>query len=240
MAVSNRQVVMKTAVPVTIDIFTIAALILWSDALFTRFLNQSALNAALLGGAFIFFCIAVYWLKKLEPEPETTTFRWIPAQLLSVTGQRILGMLFGVALALGIAHQLGYMESIFIVDDRVLGAGESSAFFVYGPASWLGVGLIYMLILSSTTPSRFLKAEPRYNLVAALGLVGVNLMPVLAAAELHAAIQSTNILWFFVTFLILAVLFIPTRLVYLTKHPQISSLISFIILLLVAAWSTIA
>jgi len=230
MAVSKQQLNLKTAVPITIDVLTILTLILWEDTLSTRFQNQSAINATLLGGVFILFCIAVYWLKKLEPETDTTP-SWVPAQLQSETGQRVLGVLFGVAIALGVAHQLGYMESIFIVDDRVIGAGESSAFFVYGPASWLGAGLIYMLILSSTTPPRFLKAESRYNRVAALGLAGVNLMLVMATAELQAAIQSAHILWILGTFLILVVLFMPTRLVYLSKQPQISSLISFVILL---------
>ena len=229
-----------TAVPIIIDILTLIALIVWESTLSTQFQTLSAINASILGGTFILFCFAVYWLKKLEPRVDTTSGSWIPAQLLSVTGQRVLGIVFGVALALGIAHQLGYMESIFIVDDRVLGAGESSAFFVYGPASWLSAGLIYALILSSTTPPRFLQEESRYAIMAALGLIGVDLMLVLATAELHAAIQSANFLWFFAALLILIAFFVPTRLVYLTKQPQISSLVSFAILLLVAAWVAIS
>ncbi|KAA3661269.1 MAG: hypothetical protein DWQ04_16945 [Chloroflexi bacterium] len=236
MVVNNRHLNLKTAVPITLDLLTILALILCRNALFTQFQDLSAINAILIGGMFVLFCLSVYWLKKLEPSTETTDKNWIPAQLLSVTGQRILGILFGIALALAVAHQLGYMESIFIVDDRVLGAGESSAFFVYGPASWLGGGLIYMLVLSSITPPRFLKAESRYNVVAALGLLGVNLMLVLATAELQAVILSANVLWILGTFLILSVLFIPTRLVYLSKQPQFGGLISFVFLLLFAAW----
>jgi hypothetical protein len=174
----------------------------------------------------------------LEPHSDNIP-GWIPPFTVSVLGQRLLGVFFGIALALSVAHQLGYMESIFIVDDRVLGAGESSAFFVYGPASWLGAGLIYMLILSSTTPPRFLQNKSRFKLFAILGLAGVNMTLLFATAELSAAIQSNNLLWLLVIFPILLVLFMPTRLVYLTKKPHISGFVSFIILLLVATWVAI-
>ena len=223
----------ETAVSPIVDILTIIALLMWGNQLANQFQTLSAINATILGGVFILFCFAVYWLKKLEPTSEQTP-NWIPSFTLSVTGQRVLGVCVGVGLALGVAHQLGYLESIFIVDDRVLGAGESSAFFVYGPASWLGGGLIYMLILSSTTPPRFLRNDSRFNLFAILGLAGVNLMLVFAMAELSAAIQSNNILWAFAIFPILLIWFLPTRLVYITKKPQLSGSISFAILLFVA------
>lgn len=236
---SKQRIGGLTAVSIAIDFITIIVLARWNTTLTNQLQTLTAINAAGLGGIFVLFCFSVYFLKKLEPENNRLPVTWIPNQLLSVNGQRVLGILFGIALALSVAHQLGYMEAIFVVDDRVLGAGESSAFFVYGPASWLGAGLIYMLILSSATPPRFKRAERRYVPVAALGLLGVNLMLVWATAELNAAIHASGIFWSVPVFIILAVLFIPTRLVFFTKHPQVSTLISFGIMLLAATYSIV-
>ncbi|MEM7335807.1 MAG: hypothetical protein AAF490_27260, partial [Chloroflexota bacterium] len=145
-----------------------------------------------------------------------------------------LGSLFGIGLAGGLAHQLGYFDLILEVDDRVLGAGESSAFFVYAPGAWIGAGLIYTLVISSTSGPRYRLDGSDYWSRTGLGITGVNLMLIIGTAELTAVCQSTPIFWatLIVTSLLL-LLFLPPRLIYLMKQNSVMSLISFGLFMLV-------
>lgn len=220
-----------TAVPVIIDCFSILlAIVIWPN-LMEQFHVNSGLNAAVIGLFFILFCVAVFWLKKLETDQATSA---IPLKWLSENKLRAFGFLFGIALAAGLAHQLGYFDLILEVDDRVLGAGESSAFFVYAPGAWLGAGLIYTLVISSTSAPRYKIGHSDYWSRTGLGILGVNLMLIIGTAELTAVCQSTPIyIAFFIISTLLLLLFLPPRLIYLMKQNSISSLISFTIFMLV-------
>lgn len=220
-----------TAVPIFVDVVSILiAIAIWPN-LMSQFQINNGLNAAIIGLFFLFFCIAVYWLKKLETEEPTTI---ISLQWLSDNKLRALGSLFGIALAAGLAHQLGYFDLILEVDDRVLGAGESSAFFVYAPGAWLGAGLIYTLVISSSSAPRYRVGEPEYWSRTGLGMFGVNMMLIIGTAELTAVCQSTPVyIATLVVTTLLLILFLPPRLIYLKKQDSIGSLASFGIFLLV-------
>lgn len=204
-------------------------------ALTARFQTLSAVNAALIGGAFVLFCIAVYLLKKLTPLPDQARPHGWP---LSPTAQRLFGVLFGVAMTLFLAHQLGYLALILEVDDRVLGAGESSAFFVFAPGAWLGLALIYVLVLSSTAAPRFDRTTTRFHWMAFIGLLGVNGMAILVAAELNSAFAAIHPLsQAVVILLLLYLLFLPPRLVYQARQRHPVGLISFSLLLAIITLS---
>ncbi len=220
-----------TAVPVVIDLISIAiAIAIWPN-LMNQFHVNSGVNAAVIGIFFIIFCIAVYSIKKLEPEQPTER---LPLEWLSENKLRALGSLFGIGLAAGLAHQLGYFDLILEVDDRVLGAGESSAFFVYAPGAWIGAGLIYTLVISSTSGPRYRIGQSEYWSRTGLGIMGVNLMLIIGTAELTAVCQNTPLFWatIIVTTLLL-ILFLPPRLIYLMKQNSIMSLASFTLFILV-------
>lgn len=227
---SAHDIRSSTAVSILTDLLSILlAIWLWVAAT-ARFRQTNGLNAAIIGGVFALFCIGVYWLKKIRA---TETAVALP---LSINQLRLLGIATGLALALGLAHQFGYFQAIQVADDRVLGAGESAAFFVYAPGAWLGAGLFYMLILSSTTPMRY-AASDRWRV--GLGLFFVNAMAFVTAVETTAVFTSST--WRgSLTLLLMLLLFLPPRLIYQQKQGSRQPLLSFgiylLILVVLAIW----
>lgn len=221
----------RTAVPIIIDLASVVIAIgVWST-LVDQFSRNNAINAGILAIVFLFFCFAVFWLKKLESVEKTDS---IPLRWLSENKLRAFGSLFGIALAAAFAHQLGYFDLIMTVDDRVLGAGESSAFFVYAPGAWLGAGLIYTLVISSTSAPRYEFDDNEYWVRTGLGMLGVNVMLLFGAVELTAVCQNaTPLTTMLVTAPLLLLLFLPPRLIYLTKQNSVVSLVTFGIFMLV-------
>lgn len=227
-AISSNK---RTAVPIIVDIVSIATAVLLWPSLIEQFSANTPVNAAMIGLIFLYFCFAVFWIKKLEPVAYTDA---IPLHWLTENKLRVFGSLFGIALAGALAHQLGYFDLIMEVDDRVLGAGESSAFFVYAPGAWLGAGLIYTLVISSTSAPRYEYDNGEYWVRTGLGMLGVNAMLLLGAAELTAVCENRSLLTtVLITTPLLLLLFLPPRLIYLTKQNSIYSLLSFGVFLLV-------
>lgn len=225
-----------TAVALLADAAGVGLFLLFFSPLANQFGEIRSINAAVLGSVFVLFCISVYLLKKLEATPAPAAAVHVPDWLLTARSLRMAGFLFGVWIAAGLAHQLGYFDLMLAVDDRVLGAGESSAFFVYAPGSWLGGALIYALILSSTAPPRFQLSQPRYRWIAFAGLLGVNGMLLVTAVALNALIYTLAPVWVgLVGLALLLLLFAPVRLIYFQRQPSVTVLISHLILLLVAA-----
>ncbi|HRQ38866.1 MAG TPA: hypothetical protein PLD25_13245 [Chloroflexota bacterium] len=191
------------------------------------FTQRQVTNVVALTLIYFAFCVAVYLIRKLEPQPPTAEAKLtIPEWLTARPTMTVLAALFGLTLAVLLLNQLGYWESIFIVDDRRLGAGESSAFFVYAPGAFIAASLFYILVLSAPTRETILLNSRRYVPLAALGLVGVNGMMVL----LTAVFQSLSLPWYFLLPALL-LLFGPPRVWYLCKRPSVLSLISFLLML---------
>ena len=218
---------------------------LWLPRLISWLESRNTLNVILITVLYFFFCIAVYLIRKLEKQlpPEKAQFT-IPPVLTNVKFLRVAGALFGATLLLIILDQLGYFQSIFIVDDRVLGAGESSAFFVFGPGALLAGSLFYVLVLSGETRETVLAASGRYAPLALLGLLGVNGM----ALPLTAVFRAEFSLWQWPRTLPAALsagawlllLFAPPRVWYLTKRPSWTPIITFIVMLAYFAWQIVA
>ena len=169
------------------DGLAIVAGILWLPQLVDWFDERLAVNVIRIVFIYALFCVAVYLIRKLEKQvsPEHGNFV-LPSWATSIPFMRVMGVLFGVSLALLILDQLGYFQSIFLVDDRVLGAGESSSFFVFGPGALLAVSLFYILVVSGETRETVLLQEGRYVPMALIGLLGVNGMMMLLTAVFRA------------------------------------------------------
>lgn len=228
-----------TAVSVIlIDLLSIL-LAFWAIPSMRNYFRQTtAINAAVLGGVFVLFCFGVFFIKKLESTRNQESMdQWLTQRNLTIAG-----VLFGIVLAGAFAHQLDYFSLLLEVDDRVLGAGESSAFFVYAPGAWLGAGLIYTLVLSSQKPPRFQANTAVYQRMAVLGLLAVNVMALFMAAELVSLFHHQTMLsGLLALILLLPLLFLPPRLIYLTKRNSQASLLTFIVYLItlvtVSVWT---
>ncbi|HID51776.1 MAG TPA: hypothetical protein EYP41_07055 [Anaerolineae bacterium] len=237
----------KLALSLTIiaDGAAILAGVVWLPQLISWLESRNTLNVILITVLYFFFCIAVYLLRKLEKQisPERAKFT-IPPLFTNIKFLRVMGAFFGVTLLLIILDQLGYFQSIFVVDDRVLGAGESSAFFVFGPGALLAGSLFYILVLSGETRETILVNSGRYVPLALLGLLGVNGMMLLLTAVFRAEFslwQWPRTLWFALPAgMWLLLLFTPPRIWYLTKRPSWTPVITFIIMLIYFTWQIIA
>ena len=227
------------------DGLAIVAGFLWLPQLVDWFDERLAVNVIWIVFIYGLFCVAVYLIRKLEKQisPEDGNFV-LPDWLTSIPFMRVMGVLFGVSLALIILDQLGYFQSIFIVDDRVLGAGESSAFFVFGPGALLAVSLFYILVVSGETRETVLLDTSRYIPMALIGLLGANGMMLLLTAVFRAHLYlwtiPQTILMAILAAIWLLILFGPPRIWYLTKRPSWVPLLSFLVMLLYFAWQVVA
>ncbi|MBX3054834.1 MAG: hypothetical protein KF770_00025 [Anaerolineae bacterium] len=195
------------------------------------FTERRATNMVALTLVYFVFCVAVYLIRKLEPQVTAAEAKLtIPEWLTARPTMTVFAVLFGLTLAVLLLNQLGYWESIFIVDDRRLGAGESSAFFVYAPGAFIAAALFYILVLSAPTRETILVNSRRYVPLALVGLVGVNGMMVL----LTAVFQSLLLPWYLLLPALL-LLFGPPRVWYLCKRPSFLPLITFLLMVVFLA-----
>ncbi|MFO7537655.1 MAG: hypothetical protein R6X32_06295 [Chloroflexota bacterium] len=248
LSVAVSQNYWDTAVPLVVDGLTLMALPWLLPAVAPWLQTGRPLNAAVIISIFVFFWLSVFMLKRLAAAPGAAGQRTrLPDWLFTPRVQVILGVAFALALMTGLAHQIGYFDSIFLVDDRELGAGESASFFVLIPGTWLAMTLLYILPLASIPRDRLARRSPWYYVVLLLALLGVNVMLVTAVAELytlhHLIMRGAgfSLVWLLGSFLLLALLFAPTRLWYWWKVPRTVPLFAFGCLLLYAgsliAWA---
>lgn len=222
----------------------ILAGILWLPQLISWLESRNTLNVILITVLYFFFCIAVYLIRKLEKQLPSERAKFaIPSLFTNVKFLRVIGTFFGVTLLLIILDQLGYFQSIFVVDDRVLGAGESSAFFVFGPGALLAGSLFYILVLSGETRETVLVNSRRYVPMALFGLLGVNGMMLLLTAVFRAEFSlwqwPRTLLAALLAGIWLLLLFAPPRIWYLTKRPSWTPVITFTIMLIYFTWQII-
>lgn len=208
-------------------------------SLAAQFANLSTINVLTLGGAFVVYCTAVYLIRKLEPAADAERISRLPAWLTGTRVMRPLAIFFALGLAVIFLQQFGYWESIFVVDDRVLGAGESSSFFVYGPGAWIAASLFYVLVLSASVRVTIEEESGSYAALALLALLGVNAMVVLGTAVLQSTTFFTGWLGALGGFVLLVLLFVPPRLWYLVKRPSLLAALSYLALLLFCAWQLV-
>ena len=228
-----------TILPLLADAAGIGGLTLLLPLLSAQFADPSTINVLIISGVFVVYCTAVYLIRKLEPAADAERVSRLPNWLTQIITMRLLAIFFALALAVLFLQQLGYWDSIFVVDDRILGAGESSSFFVYGPGAWIGASLFYVLVLSASVRVTIEEGSRNYAGLALLGLLGVNGMLLLGTAVLHSTNLFSGWLGMVGAFVLLLLLFGPPRIWYLVKRPSLLATFSYLILLLFCAWQVI-
>ena len=225
-----------TILPLLADAVGAAGVILLLPALSAQMAFISTINVLIIGGAFVLYCTAVYLIRKLEPAANADRLSRLPEWLTQTMSMRLLAILFALALAILFLYQFGYFDAIFVVDDRALGAGESSAFFVYGPGAWIGVSLFYVLVLSGSVRVTIEESSRNYAGLTLLGLLGVNGMLLLGTAVFHSTALFNGWLGMVGAFVLLVLLFAPPRIWFLSKRPSLLATVSYLGLLLFSAF----
>lgn len=228
-----------TILPLLADAAGAAAVVLLLPTLSALFAEPSTVNVLIISGAFVVYCTAVYLIRKLEPAADAERLSRLPAWLTQTRTMRLLALFFALALAVLLLQQFGYWDSIFVVDDRVLGAGESASFFVYGPGAWIGASLFYVLVLSASVRVTIEDASRNYAGLALLALLGVNGMLLLGTAVLQSTTRFTGWLGMIGAFVLLMLLFAPPRIWFLAKRPSLLAVLSYLALLLFCAWQMV-
>lgn len=206
------------ATAVVVGLFFLTTLQAW--------LNETrGLAVAAVLGVFILFCAAVYIVRKLAPAAGVRSFLpdWLFTRPLMVG----LALVFSLSLAILLLGQLGYWEEIFQVNDRKLGAGESSAFFVYAPSAFIGFCFFYILVLSGETRQTILPTSGRYLPMVLFALLAINGMMLWLTAVL--CLFGLGGGWLAIALLLL---FVPPRLWYARTRPSLLPLVSFAVMLL--------
>ena len=220
----NQTTLLPTTLPALLaDLVGLLAMFILFPPLAERLNEPGGLNALLLSGGFVLFCLGVFWLRRLRSvgrgDGEWAARNWRVA----------LAILFALVMSLAIAWQLGFFQSGLQVDTRDLGEGGSASYFVFGPGAWLGFSALYVLVLGFTVRPSVEAGSGRWGAAATLGLLAANAMLLLLGAQARAFAGATA-LWLPLLYAGLLLLFLPPRLVYIARGPGFPSPAGYITL----------
>lgn len=235
------QHVTQRVIPFLADLVGVTLAFLLLPVLSEQLQELAFVNSLILGLVFVLFCLAVYGLKKLAPALARGA---APANgfLLQKRPLTVLGVFFALVFTLAVAYVVGFLDSVIGVNRFLLDEPAVTIYLLLTPASWFGLSLIYMLLLSSETEETVQPGSGRYAFFSLLGLSGVNLMAVVLTAvgvAFRARYAPSSVyLIAILTFLVYLLLFGPPRLLYQAKQPRPwwLGLLPFLPLLLYLAW----
>lgn len=194
--------------------------------------SPAGLNALLVSGTFLLFIVGVFIFRRMKATP-VGTLDWLSRN------QRVgLALIFAFVISLVIAWQLGFFESAFQVDTTQIGEGGSSSYFVYGPGAWLAFSMLYVLVFGFNVTPKFRYDGIGYRLAALFGLIVTDAMLLVIVAQGRAIMLDFGAVWWVApAFMALILLFLPPRLLYLSRtvglrSPTAYGVIAFFLLLL--------
>ena len=213
----NQTSLLPAIVPALVaDVAGLLAMFVLFPPLAKRLNEPGGLNALLMSGGFVVYCVGVFWLRRLRPmdggDGEWAARQWRVA----------LAVLFALVMSLVIAWQLGFFRSGLQVDTRELGESGSASYFVFGPGAWLGFSALYVLVLGFTVRPSLEPGHGRWTVVATLGLLATNAMLLLLSAQAQV-FAGEAALWLPLLYAGLLLLFLPPRLVYIARGPGFPS-----------------
>lgn len=229
-----------TALPAVIaDLLAIAGLFWLVPLLASRLARPSGINALLLGVLYVIFCAGVFLLRRLEPAPLGND------RLLPPAVRGLLAAFFGLVAVTAIAWQLGFFESLRLLDVRELGEGGTAVYFAFAPGAWLGFSMLYILILAFPITPTVRYTGRRYWPAALAGLIAANSLLVFAVAQAAAVLPpGAGLLSGLAVIGLLLLLFGPPRLLFVTRSLGLGrqswpAILSFVLLLLVGTWQSL-
>jgi hypothetical protein len=188
-------------------------------------------NTVIIGGFFLLFCLAVYGIKKLKPE-QARTWEDTLTFLSHKHVMAVLAVFFALVLSIATAYVAGFLDSVIAINRGLLDEPSVTIYLLLTPASWFGLALVYMLILTAPPgepmPRKEGTIEPRtvrYLLISVFGLVGVSLMAIVLTAVWQAVwarfvAPPEPTIAIMLNLALYLLLFLPPRLIYLGKLPR--------------------
>ena len=237
------QNTIRPVLPLLIDSASIIAIVIFLPDFALRLEQPSGWNALLLVLSYLIFCIGVYLIRKLASWDRRDGWQ-PPAVILDPKARAAMAVFFGLLMMTTVAYQIGYFESVQSVGASTLNEGDSSALLVYMPGALLGFSMLYILVLAFPVKANVSPGDNRFPVFAFFGLVFINVMLFFTTAQARAILETAKLGQGFgvyvISFLVLTLSFAPPRLLYQSKQPFVYGLLSFVILLLLAAWQVMA
>lgn len=221
------------------DLGGFALTILLLDPLRRQFQHLSVVNSVWMGVFFVLFCVAVGTLKKLQPTSSGKAS--VPGILFEKQILGAFGVIFALSISTATAYVVGFLDSVVAINRGLLDEPSITIYLLLTPASWFGLALIYVLVLTNKTEPTIKPSSARYFIVSFLSLAGVNLMGVLFTAVWQALWQRfTSVqeitLFIAINFILYLFLLGPPRLIFLSRSRSVISLLSFIPILFYLAF----
>ncbi len=187
--------------------------------LVSRFQQPDGWNALLVSGVFLVFVAGVFLFRRLKATPQGAS-EW-----LSRGARSALALFFAFVLSLMLAWQLGFFTSAFQADTTQMGEGGAASYFVFGPGAWLAFSLIYVLVFAFRVEPALEDGKIGYGIAALVGLASAAGMALVTAAQVHVIGQALGGGWWWAlfAFVVLALLFLPVRLLYLSRTTRLRS-----------------
>lgn len=225
--------------PILADLAGLVLILFALAPMARQFQDLGFINSVWMGFFFVLFCLAVYGLKKLRPGPGQE--QGSLAFFFEKNTLGALGVLFALSISTATAYVVGFLDSVVAINRGLLDEPSVTIYLLLTPASWFGLALIYMLLLTSETDATVEPQTARYALVSFLGLAGVNLMGVVFTAVWQAlwrrfsGIEGST--WLpLLNFVLYLFLLGPPRLIYFARSRSILAVLTFLPLLIYMAW----
>lgn len=232
---------MRHVIPLLSDLLAAGLGLLLLPVLSARFQNFSFMNSVLAGLFFALFCLSAHGIKRLR---RAESGRPPLAFLLERRPLAVLAVFFSLSLTLAVSYVAGFLDSVVAINRGLLDEPSVTVYLLLTPASWFGLSLLYMLVITAETEPTLAPGSGRYGTISFLALAGVNLMAVMITAVLQAIIArfgppADGLLLSGLLFGLHLLLFGPPRLLFLARQRSWTAVITFLPLLALLAWRAV-
>ncbi|HSM54971.1 MAG TPA: hypothetical protein VK879_02350 [Candidatus Sulfomarinibacteraceae bacterium] len=202
-------------------------------------------NTVIIGAVFLLFCLSIVAIKKMRDDergPDGRAAIFFDRRVLGA-----IGVFFALTLMLGAAYVSGFLDSVVDINRSMLDEPAITIYLLLTPASWLGIALIYMLLLTTETEPAHswgtARGAARWAPVALLAFSGVNLMAVTTTGIWQAVwsrfpVAGDGSGLMAGIFILNLLLYLPPRLIYALRGasaagrlPGVASLLTVILFL---------
>lgn len=227
----RREAQIAPLLPILADLAGVGLYLLLAPFLLRQFGRLGFNNSLWIAAFYILFCFSVHYLKRFRPGQENTRPRLLANKKLMVT----LAVVMALFAATATAYVTGFLDSVINLNRTILDEPAAAIYLLLSPATWFGLALIYVLVLSPPAGTEETPPTGPTTLSTLLALIGVNLMAVVSAVVFAALFDrfpaAGSLLAGILIFLLFLLLFLPPRLIYAASTGRPASILTFLFLL---------